>query len=474
MRKSLMLLVLICACCAHRLPTSAGQAPPDALLERADSYKAGGRYLEALSLYRDIAMNPAWAERAGPPLCLRMAEMYRDYLGDTAQADLWYGRYLVHEPEAPAAPAIDKRMLAADQPMPACVRVLMAESSNPVRIASGSPLRISATGASGISAGPAITCCADNTSIIINNGAPVSGMISIASADNQSIAIDGKACRGPLTLAARGGRLLAVSHVPIDDYLCGVLPREMAPSWPPEALKAQAVAARTYALYHMLLRRSDAYDVLSTTSSQVYGGSEKVYHAVQSAVEATRGLVLAEGGRLALTLFHANSGGMTESCENIWGGRLAYLISVEDPFSKNRPGDAWDKTLTAEEVTAACVQFGIVNGAVKEIEPLERSASGRVQKLKITTDREAFFLSGNSFRLIVGPGKIKGSNFEVRKQQGQFIFNGRGYGHGAGMSQWGANVMAKQGYDYKAILALYYPGARTAQIMHEPPVPVQK
>ncbi len=239
----------------------------------------------------------------------------------------------------------------------------------------------------------------------------------------------------------------------------------MAPSWPPEALKAQAVAARTYALYHMLLRRSDAYDVLSTTSSQVYGGSEKDYPSVRSAVDATRGLVLAEGGRLALTLFHANSGGMTESCENIWGGRLAYLSSVEDPFSKNRPGDAWEKTLTAEEITAACVQFGIAAGAVQEIAPVERSASGRIQKLKVVTDSQTFFLSGNSFRLIVGPGKIKGANFEVQKQKGRFVFNGHGYGHGAGMSQWGANAMAKKGSDYRAILGLYYPGAQIVRIV---------
>ena len=343
--------------------------------------------------------------------------------------------------------------------MPACIRVLVADSAEPVRIASKTPLKISAG-----SAAASLVCSADNNSISVNNGAPIHGPVQVSPADGQSVSIDGKAYRGLLTLTAAKGRLLVVNHIPLDDYLCGVLPREMVPSWPLEALKAQAVAARTYALYHMLLRRSDAYDVLSTTSSQVYGGSEKDYPAVRSAVEATRGLVLAEGGRLALTLFHANSGGMTESCENIWGGRLAYLRSVEDSFSKNRPGDAWEKTLTAEEITAACMQFGIAAGAVQKIAPVERSASGRIKKLKVVTDSRTFFLSGNSFRLIAGPGKIKGANFEVRKQKDQFVFQGSGYGHGAGMSQWGANAMAKKGSDYRAILALYYPGARIVRI----------
>jgi stage II sporulation protein D len=464
MRKSLVLFLLMCTCCAHRLPSSTGQAPSDALLERANRYKADGRYLEALSLYRDIAMNPAWEERAGAPLYLSMAGVYRDYLGDTVEADLWYGRYRAHAPDAPAAPACDKRVLSADQPMPACIRILLADSAATGLITSGAPLKISGDMSAAISAGSSIACSAANNSIIVNNGVPIRGPVRITPSDNQTVSIDGKAYRGILTITAAKGRLLVVNHIPLEDYLCGVLPREMAPSWPLEALKAQAVAARTYALYHMLLRRSDAYDVLSTTSSQVYGGSEKNYPAVRSAVDATRGLVLAEGGRLALTLFHANSGGLTESCENIWGGRLAYLSSVEDPFSKNRPGDTWEKTLTAEEITAACMQFGIAAGAVQEIVPVERSASGRIKKLKVLTDSHTCFLSGNSFRLIAGPGKIKGANFEVRKQKDHFVFQGRGYGHGAGMSQWGANAMAKKGFDYSAILGLYYPGANLVRI----------
>ncbi|MCX5899936.1 MAG: SpoIID/LytB domain-containing protein, partial [Proteobacteria bacterium] len=458
MRKSLVLFLLICACCAHRLPSSAGQAPSDALLERADTYKAAGRYLEALSLYRDIAMNPAWAERAGAPLYLNMAALYRDYLGDAVQADLWYGRYRTHVAGAPAAPAIDKRVFAADQPMPACIRVLVADNAEPVRIASVTPLKISGGKAEAISAGPTIVCSADNTSIIVNNGAPIRGPVRVTPADNQSVSMDGNAYRGLLTLTAAKGRLLVVNHIPLDDYLCGVLPREMAPSWPLEALKAQAVAARTYAVYHMLLRRTAAYDVLSTTSSQVYGGSEKDYPAVRSAVDATRGLVLAEGGRLALTLFHANSGGRTESLEDIWGGRLSYLSSVDDPFSKNYSGGTWEKTLSAEEIASACAQFGIAADKVKEIVPIERSASGRIKKLKVVADSQTFFLSGNSFRLIVGPGKVKGTNFAVQKEKAEFVFKGTGYGHGAGMSQWGAYGMSKKGHDFTAILGHYYPG----------------
>ena len=466
MRKSLIMLFLMIACCAHRLPPPAASAMPDALLQRADTYKADGRYLEALTFYRDIAMNPSWKESAGAPLYKNTADIYRDYLGDTVQAQAWYAEFQARAPGSPAAQAADTRLLAVDQHMPPYIRVLVADSAEPVLIASGSPLQIAIGNEAAASTNSTIACAADNNSIRVNKAAPVHVSVRIAPDASQSVSIDGKSYRGLLTLTALKGRLLVVNHVPLEDYLGGVLPREMAPSWPLEALKAQAVAARTYALYHMLLRRSDAYDVLSTTSSQVYGGSEKDYPAVRSAVDATRGLVLADHGRLALTLFHANSGGRTESLEDIWGGRIACLSSVDDPFSKNYSGDSWEKTMPSQEIAAAFDQFGIAAGAIKNIAPVERSASGRIKKLKITAQQETFFLSGNSFRLIVGPGKVKGTNFTVQKENAEFVFKGSGYGHGAGMSQWGAYGMSKKGYDFKAILGHFYPGTHIVGIMH--------
>jgi len=433
---------------------------PDALLQRADTYKAAGRYLEALTFYRDIAMNPSWKESAGASLYKNMADIYRDYLGDTAQAQA------LCAPGSPAAQAADIRLLAVDQHMPPYIRVLIADSAEPVLIASGSPLQIAIGNDAAFSSKTSIACSADNNSIRVNNAAPMHLSVRITPDAGQSVSIDGKSYRGLLLLTAVRGRLLVVNHVPLEDYLCGVLPREMAPSWPLEALKAQAVAARTYALYHMLLRCSDAYDVLSTTSSQVYGGSEKDYPAVRSAVDATRGLVLADHGRLALTLFHANSGGRTESLEDIWGGRISCLSSVDDPFSKNYSGDTWEKTVSAQEISAAFAQFGIAAGAIKDIAPVERSASGRIKKLKITGQQETFFLSGNSFRLIAGPGKVKGTNFTVQKEKAEFVFKGSGYGHGAGMSQWGAYGMSKKGNDFKAIIGHYYPGTQIVRIVH--------
>ena len=461
MKKTLFLFFLIFTCCTHAPAGTVRSDESLALQQRADTYEKDGRYLEALTFYRDIAMNPAWAGHAGAALYKNMADIYRDYLGDTQQAALWYAKYRAAAPDAPAEPAMDKGLLSVAQPMPEYIRVLTADSASACRLSSDKPFKI-ITGKD-TSAATDISCTADGDGIVINNAGPARGPVRVIPEKGQTVSVDGKINRGELTLIAAQGRLQVICQVPLEDYLRGVLPREMAPSWPLEALKAQAVAARTYALYHSLLRRTAAYDVLATTSSQVYDGAGKEHAAVNQAVDATRGQVLAGQDRLALTLFHANSGGQTESFADIWGGKIAYLCGGADPFSTGYSGAVWEKSLSADDIAAACSQFGIAAGDIKDITPLERSASGRIEKLQITGERQTFFLSGNRFRLIVGPGKVKGTNFEVSRENGAFLFKGTGYGHGAGMSQWGAYGMAKKGFACGDILGQYYPGTRIVQ-----------
>lgn len=461
MKKTCLLFFLALACCAYRPAAPSQPGLPLALEQRADRYTKDGRYLEALSFYRDIAMNPAWADRAGPALYKNMAAIYREYLGDGREADLWSARYRAAAPGSTAPRERDQNLLSIAQPLPGHIRVLIADISGPCHLASDRPLQIMAGENTRFAA--ELTCRADGNNIIIDHAKPIPAPLTISPEKGATIRLGEKICRSSLVLNAQQGHLFAVSTVPLEDYLRGVLPREMAPSWPLEALKAQAVAARTYALYHSLLRRAAAYDVLATTSSQVYDGSGKTYASVNRALDETRGQVLAGQGRLALTLFHANSGGMTEPLDAIWGGKLAYLCGVADPYSTGSPGAAWNKTLSVEELSSALARFGVAAGAVQTLMPVKRSASGRIEKLKITTGQGAFFLSGNSFRLIVGPGKVKGTNFQVRRDGENFMFTGAGSGHGAGMSQWGACTMAKKGFAYTAILGHYYPGTRIVQ-----------
>jgi stage II sporulation protein D len=423
----------------HIYSPLANPADIEALLQRATDYENKGRYLEALSFYQDIAMNQdTWKVPAPAAVHLGIARIHSAYLNDNDTA------------------------LAALPPFPRIIRVLVEQTAEPVTVAADTELAVTPAGTfpvMTIPAGTPVLLSADNSTILLNTHTRVQGMLAIASPAGNAITINGKPYWGSILARAAESTLVIINQVDLEQYLEGVLPREVSPSWPDQALQAQAVAARTYALYHMIKRRGAPFDVYATTSSQVYGGKAGESPKTHAAIAATQGRVLTRQGKIILALFHANSGGRTEAVHDIWGFTKPYLVSVDDRHSMQHPGDAWEKTFTADELQELIRAFGLPAGSIGDIVPVEKAASGRINKIKITQDGACFFLSGNSFRLIVGPGKVKSTRFEVAKRKGKFVFTGTGYGHGAGMSQWGAYALAKQGHDFRQILALYYPGA---------------
>lgn len=440
-RCSIVLLICLSCCSLHiYAPQATTPADIETLLHRAADYKIKGRYLEALSFYRDISMNLDLWKVADPAAVHEgIAGIHAEYLNDNDTA------------------------LELKPPFPGTIRVLVEETADPVTVAADAALAVVTAAPSPLMKIPAaapLLLAADNGRILINTSTSVTGLIQIVSPAVNAIKINGKPYRGNILAQAEGQKLFIMNRVDLEQYLDGVLPREVSSSWPEQALKAQAVAARTYALYHMVKRRQDPFDVYATTSSQVYGGKEGESPATHAAIAATRGLVLTQDGKIILALFHANSGGRTEAVENIWGFTRPYLINVKDSFSLQHPGDAWEKTFTADELQERIKAFGLPSGSIEDIVPVEKASSGRIKKLKVIQGDTGFFLSGNSFRLIVGAGKIKSTHFEVKKRKGKFIFTGTGYGHGAGMSQWGAYDMAKKGHDFRQILQVYYPGTK--------------
>lgn len=491
----------------------------DLLLQQAESYKAKGRYLEALSFYNDIYMNK-WSQEFSVPLYMGLAGLYYGYLGNADKALKLYRTILQKLPDDPRLAPVyhnsakiyfkkgereqalkyygdvlakfpdyfeknnlnaelealekggslrDDVILSVERPFPNYIRVLVQETAEPLTISSQGGLGLYCPSSSffrKIPARKAVRLGLRNGNIYLEGSKSFNGPVRIKAVEQAPIKINGRSYRGFLRVYGRDGRLLVVNHVGLEEYLYGVLPLEISPSWPEPALKAQAVAARTYALYHMAKRENEIYDVFSTTSSQVFGGKDAERRATVKAVDMTRGLVLGYDKKIALTLYHANSGGETEKAENVWGSPLPYLSSIRDEFSMNKPGFDWEKNIALDELQQRMQQFGLPAGALQAIEPLERAVSGRIKKLKISQADQSFYLSGNSFRLIVGPGKVKSANFEVRRKKNKFVFKGKGYGHGVGMSQWGAYGMAKAGYDYKKILQFYYQGTHVHSLIN--------
>ncbi len=267
----------------------------------------------------------------------------------------------------------------------------------------------------------------------------------------------GRSYRGRLIVKIAPAGLELINELPLEAYLYGVVPREMPPRWPLEALKAQAVAARTYAFYLKNTAGSSDYHLCATTLSQVYNGAAFETDNSNRAVDETAGQLLYYRGMPVLAYFHAHSGGMTEDPRHVWSSPVPYLRSVDDSFSMMAPASAWNATLDYETIRRSLGRAGIDLGAILGLVPQEVSPSSRLVRLKIIHQGGETTLGGNEFRLMLDPKLIRSTLLTMTNNGGFVTFEGRGYGHGVGMSQWGAMVMAREGYTWREILKYYYP-----------------
>jgi stage II sporulation protein D len=282
--------------------------------------------------------------------------------------------------------------------------------------------------------------------------------------------------RGRLQVAVNGSVLQAINTVDLESYLPSVVGSEMPASWPQAALRAQAVAARTYALRQR--SASKPFDVRATVASQVYKGVEAETPSTREAVASTRGEVLMYGGSLVNAVFHSSSGGSTENSGDLWIQQLPYLVSVPD-VDQASPVSRWQQRLEPLALTKA---FGEVGGA-NRIEILSSTSSGRVRQARVIGPGGTLVLTGAELRSrlglrstlvrfeLVGPEvassqlpssgppilpPLAGSTAPLPLPT--LLAVGRGFGHGVGMSQWGAYALAQRGEGYPEILRYYFRG----------------
>jgi len=284
-------------------------------------------------------------------------------------------------------------------------------------------------------------------------------MLVVVPSNDNDPSLKGNPYRGKIRLqkSASGG-MDVINVLDVEEYLYGVVPKEMSPLWHQEALKAQAIAARTYALDQKEKNKYRGHDIIAATTFQVYGGAGVESARSNQAVDETKGMVLLYDGQLALAYFHANSGGMTEDAKRVWSADVPYLKTVRDDYSIKAPNCLWTLTLSFDKIRKALSNKGLDIGSIERIVPVEVSPSGRVMKIKIFHGGKEAILNGNDFRTKIDPTLIKSTLFTITKEGDEIQLEGRGYGHGVGMSQWGANVMASEGYSYDDILKHYYHG----------------
>ena len=332
---------------------------------------------------------------------------------------------------------------------------------------------------------------------------PGDGSIVIGSGSMDSIIQMGQnKYRGFISFIAKEKQIALINHVEIEDYLYGVVPKEMGSSFHMESLKAQAVAARTFAMSSKNKHKNEGFNLCDTTHCQVYGGMIAEHPNTNRAVDETKGLSVYYNGTLAQTLYSSNNGGYIESSKDTWGGHFDYLVAKEDPFSKNTNASTWEMKLTSQEIDQKILASGINIGNILDIEILGTTSANRVVNVKLIGTLGEETITGARLRTVLGMRStwfdiekkgedisrigyvfdpetskvveinlnnatiIDGNNIKFKTEsngsQGtkieEFLFNGRGYGHGVGMSQYGALEMAKQGYTYEEIIKHYYTG----------------
>ncbi|MDO4721035.1 MAG: SpoIID/LytB domain-containing protein [Peptostreptococcaceae bacterium] len=324
---------------------------------------------------------------------------------------------------------------------------------------------------------------------------------------NAPIYINKKPYRGGVSFKIdKSGKLTVINVLWLEEYLYGVVPKEMVYSWGMEALKAQAVAARTYAIRNYGRYGAQGFDLCPTQNCQVYGGIEAENPRTTQAVDETRGLVLYHAGKPIQAVYHSSSGGTTENSENIWAEPIPYLRAVNDEFSLGSPHDEWEYEITKANLEKKLAAAGKKVGSILAISTDKVSENGRVLKMTIIGTKGSASYEREGLRKFIGYSNLKSNWFMVgaafaappssdpfsdisaavaqslqsagtvqpaavfstagMADTDLFLFRGRGYGHGLGMSQYGARKMAEKGYNFSDILRYYFAGAEIVQLPH--------
>ena len=293
------------------------------------------------------------------------------------------------------------------------------------------------------------------------------GMAMALNDSNTEISVSGL-----VHLVRKGKGFLVINRVDLEEYVKGVVPAEVSSTWHPEMLKAQAVAARTYALYQQMLSAAREYDVAATVQDQVYRGKEGIDAGILRAVEDTRGLVVTYQDAPIYAAFSSTAAGLTEDAIHVWSKEYPYLKGVECPFDLASPYYQWKSSFRIDTLEDSLRRQGFSVGTIGTITPLSFSRGGRVATLRVLHSGGELVLRGEELRKAVGYTIIPSTQFAIDSIGQDVVLSGFGAGHAVGMCQWGAKELAELGYPFSTILQYYYPGTELQNMTRiRPPTP---
>jgi len=343
------------------------------------------------------------------------------------------------------------------------IRVAVIENARALELR-GNDIHVSAVGACPRCTGPArvgggqvIHAVARDGWVEIE-GAPIGRGARLRS--ERAIRFNGREYGGTLEILKTGDGLALINELPVEEYIAGALKAEASDRWPIEALRAQAIVSRTYALHHRQMNAARPYHIVASTAHQQYAGRVPGSSPFWDAGHDTAGQVLLWEGGLFPAFYHSDSGGYTEEPRAVFNAKnLPALPAVRSEFSTGSPYSSWTLDLRLADLTEMLRRGGISVGAITGLDIAERSQTLRVAELVVRGTRGTARLRGADFRRLVGYDTLRSTLFAVALDHVWAHFSGRGWGHGVGMCQWGAKGMAEQGYTAGQILAHYYAGA---------------
>ncbi len=275
---------------------------------------------------------------------------------------------------------------------------------------------------------------------------------------------------GKLLIRVHKKELEILEELRLEDYVRGVLEAEMPPSFPPEAIKAQAILIRTYALANLKRHQFEGYDLCDLTHCQVYGGKNFNYRSLDEAVQATRSMFLAYQLKPIEALYHSTCGGHTSPNQKVFEGQaLPYLQGVDDEkWCSKSPHSTWESSISLSILSEVLKKDSAMNpkGEIQALKIADAEKDGRIFELEIEGKRNAK-VSAMDFLSVVGRylgwNILKSNWFSVELKNNEAVFLGHGLGHGVGFCQWGARGMAEAGKKYNEILFHYFPGTQLVQ-----------
>jgi len=304
----------------------------------------------------------------------------------------------------------------------------------------------------------------------------------ISAGGDDIVKINGKRYRSKIQISSSGNSIDIINVVSIEDYVKGVLAKEMPVGKNEEnleALKALAICVRTYAAQKM--KNGNIYfDLYSDTRDQVYGGVDAESPLSNKAAEETKNLILKYNGSQSIIFYHSTCGGQTESSKNVFTKEsIPYLTSIKDGFEPNckiSPRYEWTETYSGELIIERLESYSLLdnlNYRLEDIAILSKFSSGRVNELEINVASEgegkkSIIINGNEIRSIIrtadGKNILWSTLFDLSLKSNSVVLTGKGFGHGVGLCQWGAIALSRKGWNFKDILNHYFPGTESGNL----------